>query len=289
VTTAAAAEEAAASLLAETFATLAVVHFDALKRTTTVAVFLDARPPDLRRKRAALRAGLRALAADGLDAGPARIRVRRLPPANWAESWKRHFKPLEIGGRLLLKPGWSRRKPKPGQALVVLDPGLSFGTGQHATTAYCLRELVARREQGVKQSLLDVGTGSGVLAIAAAKLGYAPVRAFDCDPEAIRVARANARRNRVLAKLHLARRDLTKLAPKPAERYDVVCANLLAPLLLAERRRLAALVRRGGVLVVAGILGREFAPVRAAYEALGMRLLASRREREWRSATFGLG
>jgi ribosomal protein L11 methyltransferase len=287
VATTAEAEEAVADLLGEIFHTPASAHFDALKRTTTVSVFL-AKPPAARAARhKRLRAKLRELADCGLDAGPARVRVRKLPSENWAESWKRHFKPIEVGGALLIKPGWSRRKPKPGQALVVLDPGLSFGTGQHATTGFCLRELVARRKPGTRQSFLDAGTGSGILAIAAAKLGYAPVHAFDFDSDAVRVARANARQNRVFQNLRIECRDVARLPAKPVRQYDLVCANLLSTLLIAERRRLAVLVRRDGALVLAGILRTEFAQVQTAYEALGMRLLASRPEREWRSGSFG--
>lgn len=283
------AEEAVVDLLGEMFQMPASTHFDALKRTTTVSVFLTKPPVALATRRQMLRARLHELADCDLDARPARVSVRKLPPQNWAKSWKRHFKPIEVGRALLIKPSWSRRKPRLGQALVVLDPGLSFGTGQHATTGFCLQELVARRKPGTKQSFLDVGTGSGILAISAAKLGYTPVHAFDFDPEAVRVARANARRNRVLQNLWIKRRDVTRLPEKPVRQYDLVCANLLSPLLIAARRRLAGLVCRDGVLVLAGILRTEFAQVQAACKASGMRLLRSRQEREWRSGSFGFG
>ena len=131
------------------------------------------------------------------------MRLNKVPPEDWAESWKRHFKPIEIGGDLLILPSWSKRKPKTGQAVVVLDPGLSFGTGQHATTSFCLNEIVKlrRSSKASELSLLDGGTGSGILAIAAAKLGYKPVEAFDFDPVSVRVARANATSNGVNRKV----------------------------------------------------------------------------------------
>src|SRR5207249_7073948 len=90
---------------------------------------------------AALRSTLKDLKASGPRLGPPRIQIKKLRREHWAESWKRHFKPLEIGSRLLLKPSWSKRKPKIGQALVILDPGLSFGTGHHPTTRFCLEQL----------------------------------------------------------------------------------------------------------------------------------------------------
>jgi ribosomal protein L11 methyltransferase len=212
------------------------------------------------------------------------VSLRRLRATDWAESWKRHFPPLVIGGKLLIKPSWSRRRPRRGQSIVVLDPGLSFGTGQHATTGYCLRELVYRRKAGEEQSFLDIGTGSGILAIAAAKLGYAPVDAFDFDAQAVRTAQANARRNRV--KLRIVQRDLTRLPLHSARRYHIVCANLISNLLLSERERILNRLRPGGVLVLAGILKREFAEVQLAYTRAGLRLIASRIEREWRAGTF---
>jgi ribosomal protein L11 methyltransferase len=131
-----------------------------------------------------------------------------------------------------------------------------------------------------------VGTGSGILAIAAVKLGYAPVHAFDFDPESVRVARANARVNHVERKLSITRRDLTRLPIAASQRYDLVCANLISTLLIAERKRIVARVKPGGTLVVAGILHSEFGEVRAAFEALGLRLGVSQREQEWTSGTF---
>lgn len=280
------AEEAVSGLLEELFAQCPCVYTDADTLATEVSVYLAARRKLAPRQIKPLRERLRRMHAAGPGAGPARARVRFVRRQDWAEAWKRHFKPLDIGGRLLVKPSWSRRKPKAGQEVVTLDPGLSFGTGQHPTTAYCLRELARTRRTGCAQSFLDIGTGSGLLAIAAAKLGYAPVEAFDNDPEAVRAAGGNLALNGVTGRVALAQRSLEKLPRRTANRFDVVCANLLAELLIAQRERIAARVAPGGTLVVAGILQRDFAAVRAAYEAAGLRLKRSCREREWKSGTF---
>ncbi len=136
------------------------------------------------------------------------------------------------------------------------------------------------------RSFLDIGTGSGILAIAAAKLGYGPVHAFDFDPEAVRVARTNARANGVSSKIHITRADVTKLPGRLRRRYYVVCANLISTLLIAERRTITALVKSDGLLVLAGILESEFHEVQTAYESLGLRLVASKAEKEWRSGSF---
>ena len=166
----------------------------------------------------------------------------------------------------------------------MLDPGLSFGTGHHPTTAFCLERISALRDGARAQRLLDVGCGSGILAISAVKLGYAPVAAFDFDPEAVRVAKENAAVNGVSFRISC--QDLTKLPRSCRERFDVVCANLMYDLLIQERERILARLSPGGTLVLAGILRGQFPKVQRAYEAAGLRLVASRAAKEWRSGAF---
>jgi ribosomal protein L11 methyltransferase len=170
---------------------------------------------------------------------------------------------------------------------VILDPGLSFGTGQHPTTGFCLGEIVRCHKIGKCRSFLDIGTGSGILAIAAAMLGYAPVCAIDYDPAAVRVARANIRLNGAGQKIKISRDDVTKLSIRPAQKHDLICANLISNLLIAEREKIAAQLKPGGVLVLAGILKPEFSEVQREFESLGLKLISSRSEKEWRSGSFG--
>ena len=307
------AEEAVAELLLRVLGSTPSTYFDAETGETTVSTYLEKPAHWNTAARAELKAGLALLADCGLAVGPGEIATTRIRREDWAESWKRHFAPLVIGDALLIKPSWEKRAPRPGQAVVILDPGLSFGTGHHATTAFCLRELVAAREGAglrlrlglrasgseaaspqnltlnlnpPRLSFLDIGTGSGILAIAAAKLGYAPVRCFDFDPEAVRVARANAAQNGVAHLVKPVRRDLTKLPPASATRYDVVCANLIYDLLIAERDRILSRVQPGGRLVLAGILQTQFALVERAYRRAGWRLVNTAVEKEWQSGAF---
>jgi ribosomal protein L11 methyltransferase len=213
------------------------------------------------------------------------VAIRILRPKEWVNAWKRHFRAMTIGGRLLVKPSWSRKRPSSGQRTVILDPGLSFGTGQHPTTRFCLERMTALRPvKGVNQSMLDVGTGSGILAIAARKLGFDPVDALDHDPVAVRVALANARRNRV--QIRVWNGDATKRQPTRRAGYDVVCANLTSDLLLGLARDLVAQVRPNGCLILAGILGSEFARVQSAYAEVGWRLTRTKAVGEWQSGSF---
>ncbi|NBR85412.1 MAG: 50S ribosomal protein L11 methyltransferase [Verrucomicrobia bacterium] len=303
------AEEAVAELLLSLFGQTPSTYFDAETGETTVSTYLEKSAQWSAAARAELQAGLRNIDGCGLDIGPGEVSASKVRREDWAESWKRHFKPVEIGDALLLKPSWVKRKARKGQAVVILDPGLSFGTGHHATTGFCLRQLVAvragvglgekaaaasrpahnrylPRNLDLPLSLLDIGTGSGILAIAAAKLGYSPVRCFDFDPESVRVAKANAAQNGVAHLVKPVRHDLTRLPLASATRYHVVCANLIYDLLIAERDRILNRVRSDGVLVLAGILQTQFAKVERAYRRAGWRLVATDVEKEWQSGAF---
>jgi ribosomal protein L11 methyltransferase len=286
IATSAEAEDAASELLAETFGQPVSSYRDFETGRTRVTAYLPRNPGRNGSWRTDLQERVRRARACGLDLGPAQISLARVRWEYWAESWKRHFKPLMIGPALMVKPSWCRVKPLKGQAVVVLDPGLSFGTGHHPTTAFCLQQIVKRRQPEQRQSFLDVGTGSGILAIAAARLGYGPVHAFDNDSQAVRVARANARKNGVANQVRFARQDLESLSLQPGRKHSLICANLISNLLLRERQRILPQLQPGGLLVLAGILKEEFPRVKAAYEASGLRMVASRAQHEWRSGAF---
>lgn len=294
VTTTREAEEAVTEIIAGFFNCPASSFFDFEKETTQAIAFIDRKITSEARQK--LREALNQIKNFGLDVGAAKISISKVRPQDWAESWKRHFKPIEIGRALLLKPSWSKKLPRANQAIVTLDPGLSFGTGQHPTTLYCLQEIVrnanslrmknrsrdAYAENG--RSFLDLGTGSGILAIAAAKLGYKEICAIDFDLESVRTACANARANKV--KIPIFHGDVAKLPAKPKKRFDLVCANLISNLLIAERKRIVAQVKPDGVLVTAGILKKEFIEVQQAFEELGLKLVRAKSQKEWRSGSF---
>ena len=195
----------------------------------------------------------RAAAALGV-ATPA-FTLETLSEQDWVRRTQAQFGPLQIADRLWVTPSWC--EPVDPQAInLELDPGLAFGTGSHPTTRLCLRWLAAHLEPG--QSVLDYGCGSGILAIAAAKLGAAVVTGTDIDPQAIEASRANATRNGVGAQFMLP----DALAP---DKVDVVVANILANPLRLLAPALAARVRDGGAIVLSGILEDQIAVVSGAY------------------------
>lgn len=273
-------------LMARTFGQQPASYSGTEQRTTRVTMFFQKRPVWSPARRKALQEQLNQFERLGLKVSPARISFSKLVRQDWAETWKRHFHPIAIQSRLLIKPSWSRRRAAKNQATVTLDPGLSFGTGQHPTTRFCLEQIAGWRQLSVAQSFLDIGTGSGILAIAAAKLGFCPVDALDCDLDAIHAARANIGSNRVSHRISLWENDLSSLGRSLKQRYSLICANLISNLLLKEIEPILTRLDQNGLLVLAGILKPEFERVRQIYAKQGVHLVASRTEAEWRSGAF---
>ena len=203
--------------------------------------------------------------------------------SDWSEAWKKYFKPVEISEKLLIRPSWLDDEPTPGQKVLQINPGMSFGTGQHATTNYCLKCIDRFAEKG--KSLLDAGCGSGILAIAGALLGYEPIDAFDFDPEAVVVAAENAALNQVEKSINLEVGNAADWQGR-AEKYDLVCANILGHLLIAFRFNIVSWVAPGGLLVLSGILDRDFDKVSAAFAEVGMEEVERFKDKDWTSGIF---
>lgn len=211
------------------------------------------------------------------EAGKPRIWVDEIPYGDWAEGWKQYFKPRKLGRRLVVAPTWEEYTPSGDELVVRVDPGMAFGTGQHETTALCLQALedVIERRPGAR--VLDVGTGSGILAIAAVLLGAASAHGTDNDPEATSAARENVEANALAGRVTIDERDLDAL---PAD-HDVVVANILAETLVALAPQLAPRVAAGGDLILSGILHHLAPKVVDAYRPLGFPSFEERRQGEW--------
>jgi ribosomal protein L11 methyltransferase len=283
------AEEPVSALLERIYGCTPSVYTNLERGHSVATAYVRATPAAVRAHEPEVHAGMTELAEMGIPMGSREILVRKVRREDWSESWKKYFKTIEVGSALMIKPSWSKQKAKKGQAVVVLDPGLSFGTGQHATTSFCLKEIVAvKKRRNGPLSFLDIGSGSGILSISAARLGFAPVVGFDFDPVAVRMALKNCRSNRVDRRVSISRKDLTRLPGRSRIRFDLVCANLISTLLISEKERILNRLAPGGTLVLAGILATEFAEVRQAFEATGLRLTKTKIEREWQSGAFEL-
>ena len=220
---------------------------------------------------------------------PLGVRISAIEPfelkkEDWAEVWKKYFDVIPVSETLVIKPSWLDVERKPGMAVVEIDPGMSFGTGQHATTYYCLKTIDRLAGKPGVKSMLDAGCGSGILTIAAALRGYDPVDAFDNDPDAVRIAAENLALNRI-GTVSPVVGDAAVWQGR-AEQYDLVCANILGHLLVAFRNKIVNWVCPGGYLTLAGILSTEFDGVAAAFIELGFEELDRETLREWTSGLF---
>ena len=217
---------------------------------TLRAFFPDTTPPGPLDER--VRAYLGSLGALGL-AVPAAPTIAALADRDWGHAWREHFRPLPVGRRLLVAPPWDVPEA-PDRIVLIIEPGRAFGTGHHGSTATCLGLLERTLEAGPVPSALDLGTGSGILAIAAARLGVARILGVDEDPDAVAAATGNAERNGVASRIECRLADAATLQAAPA---PLVLANLLT----AAHVKLAAGYRRlltpGGTLVLGGILDAE--------------------------------
>ena len=257
---------------------------DVEEPTTAVQIFFPEPEDDGGARRAEAVRALRA-ALDIVGISP-EIKVRTFPDEDWTLSYRLHFKTTVISPRLAVVPSWETFEPAPGQRTLRMDPGMAFGTGNHATTRACL-EYIAEAEPAA--SFLDVGCGSGILAVAAKLLGFGEVRGFDLDADAVRVASETAAANG--GSIPFFRGDLSGILPGNPEiaPADFVAANVLGPVLIRFAERIAPLVRPGGSIIISGILDELYPEVKAAYVALGFAERSSKLIGEWRTGLFGRG
>jgi ribosomal protein L11 methyltransferase len=232
-----------------------------------------------------VRAAVAAFAEAGLGCDPARVRAQpALPEAEWRDAWKRYFHVTRISPRIVVVPSWETYQAKPDDVVIDLDPGMAFGTGTHASTRLVLEELDRLAGGEAPARVLDVGAGSGILAIAAAKLWPAAVViAVDNDPIAVAACAENAAGNGVAARIETA---ATPAGDVPGQ-FALVLANIQAHVLRALRADLGARVAPGGTLVLSGLLTPQAEPVAAEYVADGFVLEAIRMGTEdaaWSSA-----
>jgi ribosomal protein L11 methyltransferase len=248
-------------------------------RPAIVRAYLPARDPALLERTVAETAeALGHLQAFGLRP-IGELRTRRVDEADWAEAWKAHFPVLRVGRRLVVRPTWRRHRRAPDDVVLALDPGMAFGTGLHPTTRLCLAAIEALADRGALPGarVLDVGCGSGILAIAALRLGAARALGLDTDPIAVEATVANARRNGLARRIEARSGSLPSGEPV----HDVVLANLIAGVLVSLAPALRDELRAGGTLLASGIFVDREAEVRAAFEAVALDVRGRSVEGEW--------
>lgn len=224
----------------------------------------------------------------GDDMGRLEIEVKNVRDEDWANNWKKYFKPIEIGDKLLVKPSWEPVQPGETRRILEIDPAGSFGTGQHDTTRLCLELIERHLPEGAKT--LDLGCGSGILSVGAMILGAGSVCAVDITQESVKSTKENFRKNgfsddklRVYCGNIV---DSARLRGEIGGEYDVVCANIVADVLVAMTPYFGGFLKDGGRLIVSGIIDERCEEVLEGIEAAGFELIEQKSSNDWNAAYF---
>jgi ribosomal protein L11 methyltransferase len=202
---------------------------------------------------------------------------------DWGKNWKEHFKPFAIVPGLVIAPTWEEYLPAAGEAVITMDPGMAFGTGHHATTSLSLHFIQERLAEKSGLRLLDVGTGTGILGMAAVLFGAGTVLGIDNDPEAVSAAKENVQRNSLQDHMEISLAPLSSLF----EPYEMVVANIVHDVLIGMADDLARLTADGGTLILSGILaGEQVVSIRAVFTAKGFQLTRQENRQEWAALRF---
>ncbi|MBE6700078.1 MAG: 50S ribosomal protein L11 methyltransferase, partial [Ruminococcaceae bacterium] len=213
-------------------------------------------------------------ASDLMDA---KIETVGVSEEDWANSWKAYYKPIKIGERLVIVPAWEKYTPAEGELIVRMDPGMAFGTGTHETTRLVIKLLETYTKEGCR--MLDVGTGSGILAICASKLGAGECRAYDIDPMAVRVANENIK-DSGLTNITCEVSDLLRQVDK-SRPYDLICANIVADIIIRMTPDVGELMHKDTVLLASGIIMERSDDVVECFEKHGFRIVERLEENGW--------
>ena len=223
----------------------------------------------------------------GIYFGSLSVQLANVKDEDWENNWKQYYQPLPIGQRLLVVPEWLHPENPENRVEVLLDPGMIFGTGAHASTQMCMRELEHYIRGG--ERVLDLGSGSGILSITALLLGAASAVGVDIDPKAEDIARENAGINQLHSDRFTALTgdviDDRSMSRRLGDGYDIVLANIVADVIMALAPHVPSFLKPGGVFICSGILDRRYEDVRATLERAGLRILSTDTQDDWRRIT----
>ena len=214
-----------------------------------------------------------------------RFSTKTIADPDWGEQWKKYFKPLRVSGNIVIKPTWERYSPAGNDIVIDIDPGMAFGTGQHSSTRMCIvavEDLLVKDGFREERTVLDVGTGTGILAICAAKLGARAVTGIDIDPKAIEIGGRNIVINGVEDRVEIINRDITLFRGS----FDLIVANLISGVLIQLHEHLISLTKPGGYIIASGITEHDAKDVEKIFCSEAMTLHDTRIEKEWVCYTF---
>lgn len=282
-----AVEEAIASFVTELTSNGVEITEDKAATDSSIVIgYLATDDPTLPDKIATIRAYLPELARQIPGYPEATLELDAIDDEDWHRKWKESFKPFHLSETIVIKPSWENYTAAPHEKVIAIDPGLAFGTGLHASTRLAMELLDSQLGSMATppQETLDVGTGTGILAIGASLLGCKNITAIDNDPDAISVARENIIDNNAAAHITASTTDLHALH----EPYDLILANIIHNTLVEMAPTLSSLLASGGILIMAGILkGEQAANIIHIYSKHGLTSLEERNSGEWSALSFG--
>lgn len=224
-----------------------------------------------------------------IDMGRLELETRQLNDEDWANNWKQYFKPFTVADKIIIKPSWERlTEPAEGKTVLEIDPGMSFGTGQHHTTRLCIEQLIKYIKAGVE--VLDMGCGSGILSIASVLLGASSATGVDIDENAVRIAMENAALNNIYEdRLTVYCGDVTENKGLQDaigyNKYDVIAVNIIAQIIMGMSFTFPKFLKKGGIIIASGIIKKYVDDVVENFEALGFEILEINYSEEWVSIT----
>lgn len=224
---------------------------------------------------------IKALESRGVNTAPAVLTTAELQDEDWSDTWKQYFHTEKPGERVVIKPTWEEYEPKDDEVVIELDPGAAFGTGTHATTSMCIRQLEKLVKPGM--TVFDVGTGSGILSIISAKLGAKNIQAVDYDDSVLKIVEENLEQNNVQDIISVAQSDLMQNVHGKAE---LVIANIIADIIIRLFDQLDEHLEQGGTLLTSGIIEDRIEDVLAAAEAHGYGVVERLENKGWACITF---
>ena len=224
---------------------------------------------------------IKALASRGVNTAPAVLTTAELQDEDWSDTWKQYFHTEKPGERVVIKPTWEEYEPKDDEVVIELDPGAAFGTGTHATTSMCIRQLEKLVKPGM--TVFDVGTGSGILSIISAKLGAKNIQAVDYDDSVLKIVEENLEQNNVQDIISVAQSDLMQNVHGKAE---LVIANIIADIIIRLFDQLDEHLEQGGTLLTSGIIEDRIEDVLAAAEKHGYGVVERLENKGWACITF---
>lgn len=246
-------------------------------KESSVSAYFSEAEAELEKKIQGIKDKVQQLPEFGLDIGSGKIEIKEIDQIDWETSWKQYFKPVHITDRIVVKPQWEEYLPQEDELIIHIDPGMAFGTGTHETTSMCIKAIEKNLEPGY--SILDIGTGSGILSIAAVLLGAKEATGVDLDPVAVEVANENIEINGLSDKINILHGDLLTLIEG---QFDMVVANIIADaILILLDSDVKSFVKDKGLFICSGIIQEKEDLVVEKLKGKGFEIKEINRDGEW--------